>query len=116
MSAWEVYLFTRLSAVNIISVILLVVFGLTGFLLTLFGFIEEEPEQKKLGKWSLFIAGISMLLLVIIPTTKEAAAIYLIPKLINNEQVQKIPENAAKLLNAKLDEWIEDSLGKKEKE
>ena len=46
-----------------------------------------------------------------IPSTKEACAIYLIPKIANNEQVQKIPENALRLLNAKLEEWIDEQIG-----
>ena len=49
---------------------------------------------------------------VAIPTTNQFAAIYLLPKIANNEQVQKLPDNAMKLLNGKMEEWIND-IGKK---
>ena len=45
-----------------------------------------------------------------VPTTEEAAVIWLLPKVINNEQVQQVPEKALKLLNQKMDKWLEDNL------
>ena len=43
-----------------------------------------------------------------VPTTKEVAAIYMIPKLAANEDVKQIPANLARLLNNKLEGWIDD--------
>ena len=43
-----------------------------------------------------------------IPTTKEMAVIYLLPKVAHNEGIQKIPNQALKLLNFKLQEWLDD--------
>jgi hypothetical protein len=34
-----------------------------------------------------------------LPTTKELVAIYLIPKIVNNEHVQSIPNNIAEAVN-----------------
>lgn len=47
-------------------------------------------------------------LTVFTPSSKLIATIYLAPKIINNEEIQKIPNNALKLLNSKMEEWIED--------
>lgn len=42
---------------------------------------------------------ICVLFAVLIPTKKEALAIYMIPKIINNQQMQELPDNALKYLN-----------------
>ena len=57
---------------------------------------------------------LSLMVAVFIPSTKEYVAIYLIPKIVNNEQVQQIPEKAMNILNSKLNEWITDQHKKKE--
>ena len=44
---------------------------------------------------------------VITPNSKTIAGIYLIPKLTNNKQVQKIPEKVLTILNEKLDQYME---------
>lgn len=58
---------------------------------------------------------LALLAAVLTPSMKEAAAIYLIPKIVNNEQVQQVPDKAMQLLQGKLDEWISETAGKKEK-
>lgn len=41
------------------------------------------------------------------PTTKEGIAIYTVPTIVNNEQVQKLPVNILKLANSQISEWLE---------
>lgn len=43
---------------------------------------------------------------IFIPTTKEMAFIYLTPKIVNNKEIQKLPINAVKLLNTKMEQYI----------
>lgn len=43
---------------------------------------------------------------VLIPTTKQAAAIYLVPKVINNKQMRKMPDKLVMLANSWMDEQI----------
>ena len=45
---------------------------------------------------------------MLIPTTSQMAAIIVAPKIINNEQVQKIPEKLLELGNKQVDKWIKD--------
>jgi hypothetical protein len=45
--------------------------------------------------------------MVLIPTKNEAIAIYVIPKIANNEQIQSIPPKLLELVDIKLDELIE---------
>ena len=43
---------------------------------------------------------------IILPTTKQAAAIYFVPKVINNKQVCKMPDKLVTLANSWMDEQI----------
>ena len=53
------------------------------------------------------------ILAALCPSTKEMAAIYLIPKIANNQHIQQIPDKALTVLEKYLDEWIKDQLVKK---
>jgi len=54
----------------------------------------------------IFIIGI--IISLFLPTSKEMAAIYLLPKIANNENVKAVPNKSMEILNLKLDEWIDD--------
>jgi hypothetical protein len=73
-----------------------------------------EEEFMPFSKTILVGFILSLMVAVFIPSTKEYVAIYLIPKIVNNEQVQQIPEKAMTILNSKLNEWITDQHKKKE--
>ena len=62
-----------------------------------------KPAKVALVVFILFLTGI-----VLTPNTKEAAAIYLIPKIANNEQIQDIGGNALDILQNKFQEWVDD--------
>ena len=65
-----------------------------------------KPVTKKRNMAYLFLI-ISTSLSIAIPSSKTIAAVYLVPRIAENEQLQEIPNKALKLLNGKLDEWIE---------
>ena len=43
---------------------------------------------------------------IFLPTTKQAAAIYFVPKVLNNKQIQKMPNKLVTLANDWMDEQI----------
>jgi len=45
---------------------------------------------------------------VMLPTTKQMALIYVVPKIVNNENLQKIPDNVLQLINGYLEELTEN--------
>jgi len=110
---WQlVYWITRFDAINVFAIVSVVLGGISGLFCFMHCSIEEEMHN--LGRWlriPITILLIGILLFLFIPSTKEACAIYLIPKIINNEQVQHVPEKALRLLNAKFDEWIDEQMG-----
>lgn len=99
---------------NVTKVILLTtIFATFGTFITgmqaMLGF--SETDRRKGALWfKRFVIALAILLSLnmIVPSTKQAAAIYLIPDIIANEQVQKLPENAVKLLNTWMEEKIEN--------
>lgn len=118
ISAWEVYLFTRLDAVEGLCVFGFFT-GLCASIPLIFSYfaaemheLEDDDKVKvRFIKWikrSLALIAASVLIASIVPNTKEAAVIYLLPKIANNEQVQNVPENFVKLLNTKMEAWIAD--------
>lgn len=115
MTWFDVYLFTRLDALCFACQLGAMLTGL-GVATALFmsAVFHDDYDEKfrvlaKQGRRILIplfcvFAGLSLFT----PNTKEFAAIYLIPKIANNEQVQQISENAMKLLNMKFQAWIEE--------
>lgn len=79
---------------------------------TLFCLIEEDFAMIKETKFYfvyIFTFFISALCCAV-PTTKQFSVILVTPKIINNEQVQQIPEKIIKLA----DSWLEELEPKKE--
>lgn len=115
ITSWDIYWVTRLDAVCGFIEVVLILVGIL-FLVSplIFMAFDDGSLDIKYFWRGLKICVVTVLFFlfagIFIPSTKEVAAIYLIPKIANNEQVQKIPDNAAKLLNAKLEEWIDGTL------
>ena len=74
--------------------------------------IDDLLETYEKTKTFIILSFLSLILFLILaiftPSSKLVATIYLAPKIISNEEVQKIPDNALKLLNSKMEAWIED--------
>lgn len=125
MEWWQVYLFTRLDNIgtlfeisSIIGVLILAAYLLYE------GQRTSEAEDKEIRKKPqkkiplvCFIYMIFPILACLTPTEKEAAAIYLIPKITKGDamqEVSKLPKNMAMLINKKCEEYINSSVGIKE--
>ena len=108
MSHLMMYWITRLDGLSILAVTALVFVGfiiIVGFMMFTMGDLDLT-EHKTGVKILSVVAGVSLFILLFVPSSKEVAAIWLIPKIVNNEHIQKIPDNAAILLNKKLEEWL----------
>jgi len=113
ITAWDVYWITRLDAINVMAVGMFITLTLT----TLFSLIpvtaqqmwdwEIWPRIKRAYKISFVLWLVALLLLILLPSTKEALQYTSSPKIANNEQV---PDNFAKLPNVKMEEWMKDAI------
>ena len=103
ITGWTIYWITRLDSIDAMwAVGIGICFALGSFM-----FLLSESIIRKV--WiPISIALVFVLLLVATPSTKEAIAIYVIPKITNNEDVSQIPSNFAKLINEKLQDWMKD--------
>jgi hypothetical protein len=110
MSYWFIYWFTRLDVLYILGVVTLIL-SISSIVSLFFLAGADEIDFNKaytyIKRYSLLSLILGIFIVIFVPTTKEAAAIYLIPKIANNEEVSKIPDNALKLLNKRLEEWID---------
>lgn len=122
ISMWDIYWLTRLDGIrDIFGITLIVIISIGIGVLCGAPFLIDswDKVKKSFKRWAIIggtISFICMLALIFIPTTKEFAAIWLIPKIANNEQIQKIPNNAVLLLNKKMEQWIDAQLAEKPKE
>lgn len=119
MTWWFVYLLTRVESFGIMFCLISVLTGIIGCILGLIyvvkgcddGFNDKETIVLKPYIIKLVIIScITGCLTCFIPSTKEIAAIYLIPKIVNNEKCQAMPEKMMQLLNRKLDQWFEETI------
>jgi quinol-cytochrome oxidoreductase complex cytochrome b subunit len=77
---------------------------------------ENNKEIKYFAKQIyhlIIVAAILMGITCFIPNTKQAAAIYFVPKVINNKQIRKMPDKLVTLANAWMNEQIKSVKGKK---
>ena len=68
---------------------------------------KEKIKWNKSIKWSIFYNMLSIILILgscFIPTTKEYCAIKAIPMIVNDENVQQLPNKVVDLAN----EWIDE--------
>ena len=115
MEWYHIYLLTRIDyVVGCIDVFMTLAVLALIILACFFPLYYEEEEYRplayKIAKYIVIVFIITIGFRAVIPNQTEMAAIYLVPKIVNNESVQKIPENVAKLLEVKLNQWIEESI------
>jgi len=111
MSETQIYWLITLPKITDVIGIGLLTLGFSGFLTLLFfgGITENWKPAKKYSKWFVVSIIAGALLITFIPSTKELVAIYGIPKVVNNEQVQTIPEKLLEFANIKLDDLVEEA-------
>lgn len=69
---------------------------------------------SNLRKYSISVAVIFILLSLFTPTTKEFAVIYLVPKIINNEQIQSVASDGLQCMKNQMEAWLDEQLSAKQ--
>lgn len=105
MTIFQMYLFTRLELINMLSGLFSVLFGMVTAITTIIFFITwsensrlYEDERKAVKKalkifCPLFI--MNLFVYAAVPTQKEMAAIMVVPKILSEENVDKIQKIGA---------------------
>ena len=99
MTHFNMYWFTRLDYIQDLGC-----WGMTFIVIGLIvsaimcGIEEEYGPSKKFIKWAIVPLVISLALLTFVPNQKEAAAIWLVPKMVNNEQFNNVAKDTLSIL------------------
>ena len=64
---------------------------------------------QKSMKYASITASIAVLLMLFIPSKSTMGAMYVVPKVVNNETVQGISDNSLELLNELTKKWLHDA-------
>lgn len=96
------FLFGAIFFLGLAVLILVMIFG--GLIIDDLRLETPRKTVKKFFKITISIISISLILGTFLPTTKQMAAIIVVPKIINNEQIQQMPE---RIIDLGL-EWLED--------
>lgn len=108
INAWLIYFILILDNIDTFFTILEIMLILLMIILTMaaIGRYNDDDHDKSLiyylGKYlkiPIIYFLIFLTISVFMPTTKQAAAIYLLPQIIKDKNIQKLPPNLAKLLN-----------------
>lgn len=92
------------------GIVILTIFGIIGYILCeeyeITEFITKAQRLKKILVHPLTVGFVVLAFLssVLVPSYKEIAAIYIIPKVINAQMTQKIPETVNLFLNKYIEE------------
>jgi len=109
MTEMQMYWLTRLDNIRGLVSGPFNIFWVLGFIVcTVFVIISRIEEAPfKMPLWpSFFLLGIMLLEGVVyafLPTTKEMAAILIVPRIVNNQKVQEMPDKVLDLAN----DWLE---------
>lgn len=116
-----IYWITRLEGINVLFGFMLVfsllTAGVTGVMcvMALSEGDSDEPEFKvclKICKRAVFVFIVAIIGFIMTPTTKEAAAIVVVPKIANSETVHELGTNFVQLAN----EWLVELRPNKDKD
>jgi len=116
INTWTVYWITRLDGIYEFSIAWAILGVIIGAALILIGHAEDEPEWIKWGKITLPTIIIPILVILFVPTSKEFAAIYLVPKIANSNSAKNVmvaTDNATLFLQKKMEEWLKDQIKEK---
>jgi hypothetical protein len=116
MDYFLIYLATRADSLQGALMALTVFLGiLTAFGVTIFVAASSRGVGAECWGWigkPMKVGLISFLFLifasVMTPSTKDIAVIYVLPKILHNQELQKIPNNLLKLANNQLEVWIKE--------
>lgn len=114
ITSWELYWITRLDGILNASIGVAVL----GFVVALFSslvlFIEEKEKARPWIKRGFITGFLFGAIAVLIPSSKEMAAILVLPKIANSQLIQqKIPQEAAELYTM-AKEWMKEKVERKE--
>lgn len=123
MSAWMVYLWTRADTVASIAGLLAFITGVIGFLCFFCSVYESEQgdedyalQMKKVSKKFISVFIITLILAIMMPSKKDIAMIYVIPKMANSQTFKELSDSTPEITKLALEALKETLQGMTKKE
>ena len=108
-----IYLICIVDHVRVFFVVsLFIIVGI--FLLFLARYLVEDKKVPCFGTLA-FLTGLLSLILIFTPSSKTLAAMYVIPAVVNNEQIQNIGKNGLESLELLTKQWVDELREEKSK-
>jgi len=115
LTHFQMYLITRVDAISF----MLFMYGAfslaAGFVFTLIQATTKDARDwvtKVRSKRIALIGGLSLFLCAMLPSKSDISLIYTVPAIVNNQDVQSIPSELAKLARVKLEEMVKEAVTK----
>lgn len=111
MTTWQLYLLTRLESFNTLFQVVMIISAISSVMVLFIAFIAKTEEQldvplfKKVLFTCLSVTVISSVIFTSIPTNKDLAIIFAGRYLTNSDEMKKLPDNAARVINNFLDQY-----------
>lgn len=115
ISPIEVYFILQLDSIRNTTGSLLFIIGLLTAISAVVFFLSFDDcfgsdgtvraLTKKLCTISLSLFSVLLLVQAFIPSTKQMAAVLILPQVVNNEKVQQLPEDILNLVQSFIKEW-----------
>jgi uncharacterized paraquat-inducible protein A len=119
MTSFDMYWFLKLdnicnffSGVVFTSIVAIAVVAIVYGFISMDSYGEDENRTnfrkvvKKHSRWFIPLFVVSVLGSIFVPSTKQAAVIYLVPKIINNEKIQQTTNDGLNILQLKVHEYM----------
>ena len=114
--AWLIYLMEVVDGIKVVSGIVAGI-SICGLIIMLiaygsecvsYGDKEDRKTYARLARSLAIPAALFATVSVFTPSSKTMAAMYLMPRVVENEQVQQLPDKVLKVMNGRLDKWIDE--------
>lgn len=121
LTSMDMYWLTRLDSLNTWLWIVVIISGLASMVAVLAAMIATATRDRcavylrRIAKYVVTVFFVFGTGSVLVPTTKEMVAIYVVPAIANNEQVRSIPDTALKLADEYLKQKLDELIGEKHK-
>ena len=118
MSAWTIYFLVMLDSICMLWTVFTIV-SLLAFVINLIvmvncfennNYVEKWCTKFTTKNWYRFLIAFLFFITcaTLTPTTKQMCAIYVIPKIANNERLRDIGDKSMTLVEKKFEEWVND--------
>lgn len=97
ITAWDVYWVMQLDSIIVLAALAMIVGGVAGAVMTLYGTVEDEPAAARMGKRALAVAAVAAVVMAFAPSSKTAAAMIVLPALTSEAVTEPLAKEAAEL-------------------